>query len=119
MTVAIDDVSRFRARWEKVGLESLARWTVTPFNPDRRIMRPGEPRWAEFFTRLEGPEGCNFHEREGDGKVVWACDHTHRRAAAILATMPEVDVLASLNLFALLHGCKCDCEILLNLRPDA
>jgi hypothetical protein len=46
MTVAIDDVSRFRARWEKLGLESLARWTVTPFNPDFHVMCPVRPRAA-------------------------------------------------------------------------
>lgn len=32
--------------------------------PDTRTMTPEHPRWNEFLSRLEGPEGCNFREHD-------------------------------------------------------
>ena len=79
-------------------------------------MTPTHPRWQEFHDRLEGPEGCNFHEV--NGKVQWDCiaekERPHSRR--ILAAM-GVDVEQSLAYFDQ-HGGYCDCEVLFNVAAS-
>ena len=81
------------------------------------IMMPGNERWYEFFCRLEGPEGCNFHKDEND-KTVWKCwgGNDQRFARAILETMGGIDIDGSLAYFTK-NGGHCDCEILFNVDP--
>jgi hypothetical protein len=88
----------------------------------KQLMTPGNPRWEEFIGRLEGPEGCNFQAEYDEGEVIvdtvtWACGggEDKSKAAAILNTMPEIDVAASLNFFEQ-HGGFCDCEIVFNVE---
>ena len=71
------------------------------------------PRWEEFCGRLDGKEGCNF--REEDGEDVWTCGGGTDKslATAILEKMGEIDIPASLAWFED-HGGYCDCEILFN-----
>ena len=71
------------------------------------------PRWEEFCTRLDGPEG--FKEDE-NGNITWECSGQDRTfAVKILSTMPEIDTKASLEYFDN-HGGHCDCEILFNIE---
>lgn len=77
------------------------------------VMTPKHPRWKEFLTRLEGPEGCNFRKTVFD-KTIWNCDHTHKRATKILRAM-GCDVPTSLSFFRE-HGGYCDCEVLFNVE---
>lgn len=79
------------------------------------IMKPGHPLWQEFCDKLEGPEGCNFRE-DNDGKTIWNCPGGYEKpkATAILETMADVDINASLKFFTA-HGGHCDCEILFNV----
>jgi len=74
-------------------------------------MSPANPSWPEFFVRLDGPEGVNA--REVEGQHTWQCDHTLSKARAILADM-GVDVDGSVAYFED-HGGFCDCEVLLNV----
>lgn len=82
-------------------------------------MTPNHPRWEEFYERLEGPEGCNFHEKiPGDKKsVTWKCKAGRDKslAQAILEKMDAIDVPASLSFFET-RGGYCDCEILFNVE---
>jgi hypothetical protein len=76
-------------------------------------MTPLHPRWREFCGRLHdalggSPAGCNG----GDDTVA------HEGARAILSTMPEVDLAASIAYFVA-HHAGCDCEILLNIAIPA
>jgi hypothetical protein len=88
-----------------------------------QIMTPDHPRWREFIQRLEGPEGCHFQaEYDDDGELIfdsvtWECagGDDKSKATAILRTMPEIDVEASLTFFEW-HGGDCDCEILFNVE---
>lgn len=79
------------------------------------IMCPDHPKWEEFCERLEGLEGCNFHEDE-KGKVTWSCKggNNKDKAEAILKTM-EVNIEKSLQCFED-NGGYCDCEILFNVE---
>ena len=77
------------------------------------IMTTQHPKWDEFCTRLEGPEGCKFTKKS------WICDGTKKRplAKAILQTMKNVDIPNTMKYFSQ-HGGYCDCEILFNVdRP--
>jgi len=89
-------------------------------------MTPKNPRWAEFVTRLEGPEGCNFREHPkypGDpGHFTWDCDANDRtcpHARAILKAMgaTETEIINSILFFSN-HGGFCDCEILYNVEAS-
>lgn len=81
------------------------------------VMTPKHRRWQEFVLRMEGPDGCDF--QEVDGQYVWTCDATAARPAArrLLEAM-GFDVEASLAYFSE-HGGHCDCEILYNVEADA
>jgi hypothetical protein len=75
----------------------------------RDVMTPEHPRWGEFCARLDealqhSPAGCN------------GCGHPagHEGARAILSTMADIAVAASLRYFAE-HGGHCDCEVLFNI----
>lgn len=89
----------------------------------KQLMTPDNPRWEEFISRLEGPEGCNFQaEYDDEGEVIvdtvtWECGggEDKSKAAAILNTMPEIDVAASLIFFEE-YGGFCDCEIVFNVK---
>jgi hypothetical protein len=78
-------------------------------------MTPAHPKWAEFTTRLEGAEGCNFQD---DGKTTWQCKGGMNKdfATAILASMgfDEQSITSSLKFFEA-NGGHCDCEILFNI----
>lgn len=97
----------------------IAPATVLP----HEVMRPRHPRWDEFYDRLEGPEGCNFHEKTpGDRESVnWDCtsetDRPHARK--ILASMgfTPIQIEATLHYFSS-EGGLCDCEILFNVNPQ-
>lgn len=76
-------------------------------------MTPEHPRWREFLGRLDqalggSSEGCNG----GDDAVA------HEAARAILSTMPEVDLAASIDFFRE-HHAGCDCEIIVNIAIPA
>jgi len=87
------------------------------------LMNHENPRWQEFRDRLQGPEGCNFHEETpGDRQTLtWHClgtrDKTH--AIAILTAMGATvaEIVASCEYFTA-HGGFCDCEILFNVDAD-
>lgn len=85
------------------------------------VMTPKHPRWNEFCTRLEGPEGCAFVEQEpGNPKsVTWKCSSrpNFELATPILKAM-GVDVESSIAYFRE-HGGYCDCEILFNVERSA
>lgn len=70
----------------------------------------------EFFSRLEGPEGCDFKEDE-KGKVTWKCKGGKDRSKAfeILRKMEisEKDIAVFISLCET-YGGYCDCEILFN-----
>ena len=79
---------------------------------------PGHPHWQSFIERLSGPEGCHFREDE-IGDLTWYCGggQEKSKAAAILKTMPDIDVEGSLAYFDQ-HGGHCDCEIVFNVDVD-
>jgi len=89
----------------------------------QQIMTPDSPHWEEFISRLEGPEGCNFqadYDDEGEiiaDTVTWECEggEDKSKAAAILRTIPKIDVAASLAFFEE-QGGYCDCEIVFNVE---
>ena len=91
----------------------------------QQVMTPDHPRWEEFIHRLEGPEGCHFQgEYDDDGKLIpdsvkWECagGEDKSKAVAILRTMPEIDVTASLVFFEQ-HSGYCDCEIVFNVEMN-
>ena len=80
------------------------------------------PRWSEFVQRLEGPEGCNFHETTPGNResLTWDCksgrDKSH--AIEILTAMGATvgEIAASCEYFSAKGG-FCDCEILFNVNP--
>lgn len=56
-----------------------------------------------------------FHPGANDAETIrWTCQNDHRGARAILGTMEEVNVDASIGYFEGAHA-HCDCEILFNL----
>lgn len=85
-----------------------------------RIMNTKHPQWAEFCSRLDGKEGCNFHEKKkGDPKsVTWKCKGGTDKslAEAILKNYyPSIDIPATFKYFEK-NGGFCDCEILFNVN---
>jgi hypothetical protein len=85
----------------------------------KEIMSPKHPRWEEFKERLEGPEGCNFQEKDpgNPATATWTCGGGEKKdfAAKILQSMPEIDIEGSLRFFESQDG-WCDCEILFNVE---
>jgi len=85
-----------------------------------KVMTLKHPRWGEFIERLEGPEGCNFHEQEpgNPNSVTWTCKAGTDKslATAILEDMGDVSIKKSMIYFENHGGC-CDCEILFNVVP--
>jgi hypothetical protein len=89
----------------------------------KQVMTPDHLRWEEFIQRLEGPEGCHFQGEYDDkgelilDSVTWECagGDDKSKAAAILGTMPQIDLPASLTFFEK-HGGVCDCEIVFNVE---
>lgn len=81
-------------------------------------MTPTHPRWNEFIERLQGPEGCNFHEN-ASGKTAWSCTSGTDRPYArhILECMGGFDIEKSCEYFEG-HGGYCDCEILFNVGGE-
>lgn len=81
-------------------------------------MNPRHPRWIEFLTRLEGPEGCNFQAgSEGQaGGSTWLCfgGRNKEKALKILESMDGINIPASLRYFERKGG-FCDCQILFNV----
>lgn len=78
------------------------------------VMTPIHPKWEDFCSRLEGPEGCDFQEKNGE--FTWECkggfDKT--KSISILKKMGGIDVEKSLKFFEE-NGGHCDCEILFNV----
>lgn len=89
----------------------------------QQVMTPDHPHWDAFLRRLEGPEGCHFQgEYDDEGNLIlnsveWECagGKDKSKAIAILKTMPDIDVSASLAFFEQ-HGGYCDCEIVFNVE---
>lgn len=86
-----------------------------------QVMTREHPRWDEFVTRLEGPDGCNFHKND-EGKWEWFCKGGKDKsfATAILKTMSEQDEIGPFDIPASLayfesYGGYCDCEIIFNV----
>lgn len=77
-----------------------------------RILDETSEDWEEFIERLIGEEGCNF--REENGKYVWDCKGNLDYARAILESMYEYNIEATLSYFESCGG-HCDCEIVFNL----
>jgi hypothetical protein len=86
------------------------------------IMTPDNPRWEEFAEKLEGPEGCDFKEKEAGNpdSITWRCDNTRDKplARAILEKMGSIDIEATFKFFDE-NGGHCDCEILFNVDPGS
>lgn len=82
------------------------------------IMNHSNDRWEEFLSRLEGPEGCDFQEKEpGNHKsITWKCEGGENKdySKKILEEMGGIDIEASLRFFEE-NGGHCDCEILFNV----
>ena len=82
------------------------------------IMNRENPRWDEFLVKLEGPEGCNFQEKEPGNprSITWkcACGNNKDFAKKILADMGNIDIEQSLAFFHE-NGGHCDCGILFNV----
>lgn len=72
-------------------------------------------QWDEFFTRLEGSEGCNFSKKSG--KIKWKCSSSSNRPLAkkILTKMGLQKKIDDVLAFCEEHGGYCDCEILFNV----
>ncbi len=81
-----------------------------------QTMTTEHPQWAEFATRLSGPEGCNL-TLDKDGQPTWKCNHDHAKARSILTAMGNIDIKESISYFEQ-NGGYCDCEILLNVDQD-
>ncbi len=82
------------------------------------IMNHEHKLWDEFLERLEGPEGCNFQQKDPDDATTttWQCagGTSKEYATAILKTIPDIDIDTSLAFFED-NGGHCDCEILFNV----
>ena len=85
-------------------------------------MTPSHPRWDEFIERLEGIEGCDFQEENGN--ITWYCagGNDKSQATKILRKMNEqvegewtIDIQGSLDFFHE-NGGHCDCEIIFNVE---
>ena len=78
------------------------------------ILTPEHRLWGEFYRRLCGPEGCDFKFHAAKG-YTWTCKGGSNKelAAAILRTLPEIDVEATLAYFEA-QGHFCDCKIMFN-----
>jgi len=85
----------------------------------KRLMWQGHAGWTDFLEKLEGPDGCDFKKDE-NGKVTWRCKGGNDKslAAAIMQSMGDVDISASLAYFEHLGG-FCDCEILFNVTTSS
>jgi hypothetical protein len=84
----------------------------------QEMMTREHPRWEEFCDRLEGPEGCNFHEDDGDGEIHWKCEHDDLTLSRrILADMglSKTAIEDSVTYFRE-RGGYCDCEVLFNVK---
>ncbi len=85
---------------------------------DRLLAEPPaltDEQYAEWFERLEGPEGCDF--KDGDDGITWTCagGTDKSKSQAILAAMGVADPEAARALaLADLLGGHCDCEVLFN-----
>jgi len=79
-------------------------------------MTPKHPRWNEFFDRLEGPEGCNFREEDGQLRFNCGGGADQSKAVTILHRMgfDGISIAQSQDYFNA-HGGFCDCEILFNV----
>jgi hypothetical protein len=80
-----------------------------------QIMGPQHPRWDDFVRLLAGPEGCNYHQTEGEDPQ-WTCGGEDKPLArAILAKhFPDVDIEETMKFFEE-RGGYCDCEIIFNV----
>jgi len=81
----------------------------------QKVMKPGDPSWPRFVELLEGPQGCNF--REEDGQTTWTCNQSWERpmAARILKKFfPAYNIKKSMKCWED-RGGHCDCEILFNV----
>ena len=86
---------------------------VAAITSDR--MTPDHPRWPEFIERLKGVEGVRFlYDEMGNADIEHtACDgETLTRSARILASMPGIEVEASLE-WLKDQGLFCDCGVVL------
>lgn len=81
-------------------------------------MTPWHPRWIEFLSRLEAPEGCSFQVGADSlpNSTTWLCScrSNKDKAIKILETMDGVNIPASLRYFERKGG-FCDCQILFNV----
>jgi len=85
------------------------------------VMTVTHPKWDEFTTRLEGPEGCNFQRKNPKDvkSTTWKCSSGpgFELAKPILKKM-GCDVEKSIAYFRE-HGGYCDCEVLFNVESSA
>jgi hypothetical protein len=94
----------------------------TKKNNSLGIMTTGHPRWNEFASRLDGPEGCNFRYEpptEILKNLRWNCSPGGPRrplSRKILAAMgaSAQDITSTLAYFSE-NGAHCDCEVLFNV----
>lgn len=71
---------------------------------------------TEFFTRLEGKEGCNFR-LDNDDKYKLNCNRDYKLSVKILNAMSiphdkQKEFLRVLRIY----GGRCDCEIILQAK---
>jgi hypothetical protein len=82
---------------------------------EKEILTPEHRLWDEFYERLSGPEGIDFRPHSAKG-FTWRCGGGRNKdlSAAILRTMPTIDVEGTLAYFEA-HGGHCDCRIVFNV----
>lgn len=78
-----------------------------------------EEQWGEYFDRLEGPEGCDFREKEpgNPDSVTFLCkggmDKTFSEKILSAMGIPDDRRFGVLRYVENLGG-HCDCEVLFN-----
>lgn len=70
-------------------------------------------QWREYFSRLEGPEGCDFQESPTTWKCAGGTDQTFSKAILMKMDLDEGTINEVLQCVSSLGG-HCDCEVLFN-----
>ena len=83
-------------------------------------MTPEHKDWKKFCELLEGPEGCNFRQKDSEdiNTVTWNCKGGKDKSLAktiLKKHFSNIDIEETMNYFEE-HGGYCDCEILFNVR---
>jgi hypothetical protein len=116
---ATSDLTPTPDSFDKVGTPQTS--AKPPISKDADLMTPEHPNWHDFLDRLEGPDGCNFHNRTpgNPDTLTWTCDSGDTScpiARRLLADMGFTDAAIDCSImFFHSEGGFCDCEIVLNV----